>query len=134
MKIIIETIPHDQHRYETVGDWWFEKPDTLQIRVSAMGDWKKEACVAVHELVEVLICKYDGVSQESVDAFDQNYEALRPEGDTSEPGDDPRAPYTKQHCIATGVERLLCAALGLSWKEYDDTVEFCRRAPSDSIL
>ena len=38
MKIEIRTIPHEQQRYPTCGDWQFEKPDELTIRVSDMGN------------------------------------------------------------------------------------------------
>lgn len=74
MKITIETIPYDQQRYPTVGDWTFDKEGNLLIRVSGMGDWRKEALVAVHELVEVLICKQRGITQEQVDKFDMDFE------------------------------------------------------------
>ncbi len=83
MKITIETIPHDQQRYPTVGDWQWTGPDELVVRVSEMGDWRYNAAVAVHELVEVLLCKQDGVTEAAVDAFDTAYEATRPVGDTA---------------------------------------------------
>jgi hypothetical protein len=125
MKIIIETIPHEEQRYPTVGDWFFDHPrpdKILTIRVSRMGDWRYEVLVAVHELVEVLLCLHKGVSQKSVDKFDMKYEAARKRGDESEPGDDPRAPYKDQHCIATAVERLLAPMLGVSWKKYEQKI------------
>lgn len=119
MKIIIETIPHEAQRYPTVGDWFFEydPPGTeiLRIRVSNLSDWRREALIAVHELVEVLICKHRGISQQSVDEFDKAFEARVPD----EPGDEPSAPYVNEHCFATGVERLLAAELGVKWKEYE---------------
>lgn len=120
MKIVIETIPHDQHRYTTVGDWWFEADGTIQIRVSQLSDWRREALVAVHELTEILLCKNEGVSQEAVDDFDNDYELHRVEGNEDEPGDDPQAPYHNQHCFATGVERLLAARLNVQWKPYEE--------------
>lgn len=123
MKIIIETIPHDQQRYPTVGDWTYDPDGTLHIKVSGLSDWRREALVAVHELVEVLVCKNDGVTQEAVDEFDTNYEKERKPGDESEPGDDPNAPYVRQHCIATGVERILAAELRVNWKDYEE--ELC---------
>ena len=119
MKITIETIPHDQHRYPTVGDWYFNDNGDLTIKVSQLSDWRRECLVAVHELVEVLICKQDGVSQESVDKFDKDFEAHRHPDNEDEPGDEPTAPYVKEHCIATGIERLLAANLGVNWKEYE---------------
>jgi len=93
--------------------------------------------VALHELVEVLACKHDGVSQEAVDAFDIEYEKQRAEklADTSipeadraliaidEPGDDPNAPYVKQHCLATGIERLMAAELDVNWHDYELEIE-----------
>jgi len=111
--------------------------NVLNIRVSELSGWKKEMLVALHELVEVLACKHAGVTQESVDAFDIEYEKQRAEklADTSiseadraliaidEPGDDPAAPYVKQHCLATGVERLMAAALDVNWHEYELEIE-----------
>jgi len=123
MKVTIEIIPHDQQRYPTVGDWTFDGADNLTIKVSVLSDWRREMLIAVHELVEVLLCRYDGVTQEQVDKFDMDYERLRKEGDESEPGDDPKAPYKRQHCVATGIERILAAELGVNWKEYED--ELC---------
>lgn len=122
MKIIIETIPHRKQRYETVGDWFYDKKGNLIIRVSLMKDWKKEVCVAVHELVEVLLCKSQGISQAQVDRFDMVYESVRNENDLTEPGDDSQAPYKRQHCLATSVERLMVAELGLDWKDYEDCI------------
>lgn len=123
MKIIIETIPHRKQRYPTVGDWFYDKKGTLHIKVSDMRYWKFEALVAIHELAEVLACKAAGVSQRSVDKFDMKYEKDRAGGDESEPGDDRNAPYRRQHCFATGIERLLAAELGISWNDYADVVD-----------
>jgi len=121
MRVVIETVPHAQQRYETCGDWQWDG-ETLNIRVSGLGDWRKEMAVAVHELVESLIAKQQGISEAEVDEFDMNYEANRPEGDTSEPGDDPECPIHAAHCIATAVERMLIPYLELSWREYEDAI------------
>jgi len=120
MRIVIETIPHEQHRYTTVGDWYYDPDGTLQIKVSNLSDKRRELLVVLHELVEVLCCEQDGVSQSVVDKFDMEYEKNRAEDDESEPGDDPAAPYHKQHCLATGIERILAAAWGVEWKTYED--------------
>lgn len=121
MKIIIETVPHDEQRYPTVGDWFWQD-DILHIVVSDLGNFEMEAAVAVHELIEVLLCRHRGIAQSEVDRFDEQYEAQRPEGDISEPGDDRAAPYHKEHCFATGVERLLISELDISWQVYDDAI------------
>jgi len=121
MKVVIETIPHDQQRYPTVGDWTWEG-DTLKIFISEMGDWRYEMLVAFHELAECLICKQRGITQGSVDTFDIAYEVKRQDGDDSEPGDDPSAPYYQEHQFATCVERLLALQLGVDWKTYDAAI------------
>jgi len=140
LKIQIETIPHVKQRYPTVGDWYFtnaagqiidpaapiisliqsqEEVVILTIKVSTLQDWRKVMLIAVHELVEVALCISSGVTQDQVDRFDMQYEELRKPGDESEPGDACLAPYRDQHCYATAVERMLCAAFGLSWEEYE---------------
>lgn len=117
MKITLETIPHEQQRYETAGDWFFDEEQNLTIRVSDTGDWRFNAMVAVHELIEVLLCKARGITQEQVDIFDLSYKG---EG---EPGDEPNAPYQNEHNFATSVERMLCAAFNIPWAEYDGKLE-----------
>lgn len=116
MKITIKTIPHDKQRYETCGDWGFDQNGDLDICVSAMGDWRYELLVGVHELIEAALCKHRGIAGEAVDAFDKDF------GGDGEPGDDPRAPYHKEHRSATNVEMRLAAELGVDWIAYDDAV------------
>jgi len=122
IKINIETIPHSQQRYETVGDWWWGADGTWEFRVSNMGNWRFEMLVAIHELAECAMCRFWGISQVDVDDFDKVFEANRVEGNTDEPGDDPKAPYRNYHCIATGIERVMATMLGVSWKEYESAI------------
>ena len=117
ISIHIETIPHKEQRYETVGDWWIAPDAKWQIRVSRMNNWKYELCVALHELVEMALCYVADVPQEVIDEFDMHYD-----GSQIEPGDDRHAPYHKQHCVATGVERIMAALLGVKWADYDNAV------------
>jgi hypothetical protein len=117
IKITIETIPHHMQRYDTVGDWTYDAVGQLTIRVSDLNNWRYELLVGIHELVEVLLCSHQGIKQEVVDAFDFNYK-----GD-DEPGDDPRAPYSGPHCLATGVERILAAVMGVPWSKYEQTLD-----------
>lgn len=124
MTITIQTIPHEQQRYSSCGDWQIDANGDLTIRVSKLSDWRREALVAVHELVEVLTCKQDGVTEQAVDEFDMAYEKNRaPDDLDSEPGDQSDAPYREQHCLATGIERILAARWGVDWKKYED--ELC---------
>jgi len=122
MNITIRTIPHDKHRYPTIGDWQFVErggEEVLQIDVSNMGDWRLECLIALHELVEVLLCKEAGITQEQVDKFDMDFEANRKPGDLFEPGYADDAPYRTQHLIAEGIEKIVAAGLGVNWAKYE---------------
>lgn len=119
MNITVKIQPYKKMRYATIGDWVFNKRGDLLILVADLGNWRYNMLVAVHEIVEVLICKHRGITQNKVDKFDMAYEKRRKAGDFSEPGDDPKAPYSAEHGIATGVERILAALLGVSWKKYE---------------
>ncbi len=121
MNIRILSIPHKQQRYETVGDY-FRADGQLQVRVSKMSNWRYEACVLVHELVEIFIVKHQGIEFIEIDKFDKQFEKRRKRGNTDEPGDDKRSPYRMAHCVATGVERILAAILGVCWKEYEEEI------------
>ncbi len=119
MKISILTQPHNLQRYNTIGDWYTDKiTGTVYIRVSTLGSWRYELLVAIHELVEAFLCMHDEVAEESVTKFDKQFVER-----DAEPGDSPNAPYQKQHCIATGVERILAACLGVKWAYYEDAIE-----------
>jgi hypothetical protein len=125
MKIVIETIPHDQHRYETVGDYWRDEQGALQIRVSEMSDWRRELLVAFHELIEVHLTEDRGINEPDIKAFDEMFEAERENGlhgEGDEPGWDPRAPYGKEHAFSEAMERLLAGELKVDWKTYDKEV------------
>lgn len=93
------------------------------IKVSELGNFKENLLIGIHELVEVVKCKAEGVSQAAVDAFDIEFEKNRKEGDESEPGDDPKAPYYKQHQAAMAVERLCAVLWGVDWETYAKKVE-----------
>jgi hypothetical protein len=140
MKITIETVPHDEQRPEiggSVADWQFlgpivltrdfepsnstvVGPATLSVKVSDQGDWRKEACLAIHELVEALICKHLGVTDKQVDEFDREW---KENGNYDEQGEDPKAPYYAAHQAAMVVERLLAKELGIVWADYEAQID-----------
>lgn len=116
-------IPHSAQRYETVGDYHDAGCNTF-VTVSEMGDARMEFAVVIHEMIEDMLCKLRGISEpDAIKPFDEAYEAARPEGDTSEPGDSPDAPYHREHVFATHIERQICAEMGLDWDEYTKVVE-----------
>jgi hypothetical protein len=131
MKIIIETIPHNQQRYETCGDWWVDPDGTIQIRVSNLkvtGE-SGEFCVGLHEMVEVFLALKRGVTVQQVDDFDKAFEAERERKIANakteaekemllidEPGDDPACPIVKEHNLASGIERTVACFVGIFLK------------------
>jgi hypothetical protein len=123
MRINIETIPHETQRYPTVGDYWTEE-GVEQIRVSTMPDWRYEALVAVHELVEMILTRHRKIEEQNISRFDIEFEDSREKGLVAgEPGDHVHAPYRREHFFATNVERLLAAELEVDWFEYDHLVD-----------
>ena len=131
MRILIETIPHDQQRYNTVGDWLVTADGTWHISISelptksALFPEKFAFLVAFHELIEMALCQSDGVTESEVDKFDLHYAGSR-----DEPGDDDDAPYYAQHQIATGLERTMAALLGVDWSEYEQAVNALTQEPA----
>jgi hypothetical protein len=118
MNVQMNVIPHQQQRYDTPGDWLLDvNTDTLVINVSFLGDWKMEACLGVHEYIEAVRCMADRIDQTLVDAWDLNFKGK------GEPGDDPNAPYHRQHVQASIVERTLARQLGVDWSKYEQKLE-----------
>ena len=111
MNIIIKRIPQKKFRPGIVGcDWWFDKKGNLQVRIG------------LHEAVEAILCRHNGVSHLAVDRFDVRYEKRHPTKKI-EAGDHPKAPYRREHCFATAVERMVAAELEVNWPEYDQDLE-----------
>jgi len=119
-KIIIESVESPSSmRFpycndpESLGDWYVD--DDGNTRVVIVGtdplDDDQAFLVAIHEIVEMKLCRKEGVPQESVDEFDAQFKG------PGEPGEDPRAPYFDQHRKALIVEYLL--ATWLNMEHYD---------------
>ena len=116
LEVWIKSIPAKNMRYPSCGDW-YESIAGTQIRVSDMQDWKKEMCVAVHELVEQAVCRADGVTAEDVDEYDSAH------AESGDEPDIPGSPYRRAHWIAYLVEMQLAAALGLDWTAYGKALD-----------
>ena len=113
-RIIIEAVPADKMRLEAYredgfGDWFVDPGNgDIHIRVAGADVWDQEGAflVALHELCEARLCFKAGVTQGAVDVFDS---AFTGEG---EPGDDPAAPYQRQHRAACMIEHMMALFLG----------------------
>jgi hypothetical protein len=123
MKTIrIRSIPHESHRLEagdTVGDWYEDVAKVIHIEVSEMSDTRYELLVAIHELIEKVLCDDAAIDEKEVDKFDSNW---KEHDGIDEAGNDPDAPYHYQHKMADVVERLVALGLNVDWNKYNDEV------------
>lgn len=132
MNINAKVIPESEMRPEVNGaDWFFDENGDLQVRVSPMGDWRYEVLLMVHELCEAILCDHNGVTVAQVDAFDLEYDKTHTFDLNA--GDDPKAPYKREHCFATAIERIMCAELGVDWETYDKELSTSYPGPSKKV-
>jgi hypothetical protein len=127
-KVLIEVIDHKAQRYLTTGDWQFKSSkdasldaslatDFLHIRVSDTGDYRSNMLVALHEFVEAILCWVHGIDGRVVDAWD-----MGPGQYMEEPGNNPSAPYHREHCVADIVERLVAMHM-ITWQNHELNIE-----------
>lgn len=124
-RIVIEFIENSDQKYPTCGDYEYDDEGVLQVRVSKLGNDYMEELIAIHELVEEMLARRNGVTVKEITDFDLAYEEERElhlHSLTDEPGFDRRSPYLKFHTYATGVEMGLCSMLDISWNDYNDKV------------
>lgn len=116
--------------YETIGDYNLTS-DGVEILISDMGNPAAETAVALHELIELTLCRLAGISFGAIDAFDIQFERDARDGLhplDAEPGDDPQSPYYAQHQFATALERLFVQEAGLDWNVYEALIsDFWRK-------
>lgn len=105
----------DALRYSTLDDYgiegnkiWFEIKDT--------GNLGYNLILLIHAIIEFLLTQGRGIPVALIDRFDADH----PESD--EPGDEMNSPYRNEHCVAVGIERILCAYLNIPWKAYEETL------------
>jgi len=115
--ITIRQTEDAEFRYDTLGDWQYDERHgevVARIDVPKFGTDANYAAwlVAIHEIVELFLCLRAGVTQREADEFHASHK------DSDEYGDELDCPYYDQHQIADAVEKLLCGAIGVSWKDY----------------
>jgi hypothetical protein len=120
MRCQLKVVPHAQQRYNTVGDWYYNKEGMMIITSSALGNGDYEFLIQLHELIEAKLCLEHGVTEQQVDDFDKWFEE---QGLVGEPGDHPESPYLLEHSIATQHEHEMAKALGVDWNLYEQRIE-----------
>lgn len=106
-------------RNNGVGDWFHDKDGVIHLVVSNMGYPELESLVLGHEFDEATMCIKNGVTGEAVTAFDAQFK----EGEYDEAGNDPAAPYHKEHMAAMENEKRKCEVMGIDWDWYDGVLE-----------
>jgi hypothetical protein len=119
-RIVIETIPADQQRYSTCGDYW-EADDEIHFRITQQPDEKWEMAVLVHEVIEYFLCRQRAILEPEITDYDLQWEQRykRGENKAEEPGDELDAPYHKEHEFAKSIERQFADEIGIDWEQYD---------------
>ena len=102
MKIVMQTIYHNEQRYDTAGDYWEDPDGTIQIRATAGPDAVE---ILLHEFIEYMLCKRRGIKEPDIMAFDLQHLGH------DDPGMLPDAPYHKEHRFADAIERLMALEL-----------------------
>lgn len=110
--VIVEVIKHRYQRYDTAGDYREPQEGLWLVTLSRLPDWRMEACLFIHEFVEMVLTRYRGVPWEEIDRFDMAHPEL------DDPGACQLAPYHIDHVEAETIERRLCFLLGIGWEEY----------------
>lgn len=131
MKIQIQTIPNNEQRYSTVGDYWIDEDGTRQIRVSDLENDDYNFLIAIHEAIEQHFCLKKGIKEEDITNFDKHFEDMRiafPDlvGEM-EAGDHDNAPYNREHKLASMFEKWVADNIansmdinpGVFWEEYN---------------
>lgn len=113
--ITIRVLPHANHRSDTIGDYFETSTGDWVIHVSQTKNWRHAALVIAHELVELVTTQAAGISELVIARFDKRSRA-------DEPGDSPRAPYHRQHVLATNIERIIANEFRIDWKTYNQAL------------
>ena len=113
-----KTIQAKHMRYPTAGDY-LDSGVAWHIRVARMDDWRHTALVLVHELVEMITTKHQGIDWKDIDDWD----TIGGGKDSDDPGSLPDAPYHDAHMFAESLERQLAEKLGIDWNDYNTALD-----------
>lgn len=117
--ISISFVEQKRQRYETIGDWQTDRPSYDTVVVTQLPSDDHSFLIAIHELVEMYLCKKDGITQQQVDEWDKTFEGFSDQ----EPGEHSQSPYRWQHQRAETVERVLAEILGVDWSFYQKEID-----------
>ena len=127
MKLRLQRINQNEHRFTTLGYWFWDKPNnkgTLTIQISRMADRRHEWAVWGHELIEAFWCKLWGITTEKCDAYDEVFEKRFRAGEFTiedEAGCQKDCPYHWGHMLGIVWEHVIIWLTCEYWYRYEQT-------------
>lgn len=113
-------------RYCSVGDY-HKHGGIWSVDTADLRNKYYNFLIHLHELVELALVEKRGIKQTDIDRFDIQWEKDEASGKHEktypEAGDDPAAPYHKEHMFALKFEKEMCRELGFDWKAYNKIVD-----------
>ena len=121
--IVIKTIPIEEQRYSTAGDYWHED-NSIEFRITKQAKEDTEFLIAVHEFVEEYLTRRSGIDEKMILAYDLNWEKRHHKGLTKaeEPGEEQDCPYREQHVVSLIIEGLLATHMGIDFDKHNDEI------------
>lgn len=117
MSIDISIRTAETLRYATAGDWVLDEEGGIALVIKTQPDPRYEILIAVHELIEAVLCEHRGITTKMVDDFDMSNPTF------DEPGEHPDCPYRKEHKTAEIIERILAQALDVDFNDYIEAIQ-----------
>lgn len=109
----------EEMRYNTWGDYYIQN-DKLIFQVTRMKNKFYTALTLLHEMIECFLIVMKGkLNISDVDNFDFEFERdVKRNEKYSEPGEDPKCPYRKEHKLADRITKIICKNVGIKFKNY----------------
>lgn len=125
------TIPHKNQQYDTAGNYGEDSKDSVWFEISQMEDWRYEALVFLHEIVEYILVKDRKIKIKDIDKFDMETVFKVDPDNSDDPGNSLSSPYYWEHKFATKIERMMCKELGIQWSKYDNSFKKLKWKPKN---
>ena len=119
-KIEVNIVPQEQIRNNGLGDYFFEH-GKLVFNIADTKHPLYTKLILIHELIEQTLTEAKGIKESDINIYDKRFEVLYPDSN-EEPGEMHDCPYRNEHTVSEAIERILCAYLGIDFKQYNDYI------------
>ena len=118
---ILSVVSQDKIRNNGLGDY-YEESGVRYIKTADVGNEVFHVAILLHEVIEELDTRFQGIDEELINKFDEEFEEERElgiHGKDDEPGNDPRCIYFEAHQFATRIEKQIIEHFGYTWEQYN---------------